>query len=204
MPPRQAESAHNGPGIERITERIPQMPVQIIRTYGDPCLKATSEPVGEVDDKTRALIRDMADTLYEKSHHIGLAASQVGVNVRLFVMDIDWISGEDADHNLQVFLNPEITWESEEDEGATEGCLSLPGIEAEIFRPSSVRLRYQDEDGKFHERRMTDLEARCAQHEMDHLNGKLFVDRLPFVRRRLLAGKLSALKKRQRRSSSPA
>ncbi len=177
------------------------MPVLPIRTYGDPCLKVISAPVDGIDDNIKQLISDMTDTLYQESHHIGLAAPQVGVNTRLFLIDIDWIDdgpdGQAAQRNLQIFINPEIIWESEEDDHMSEGCLSLPGIEGEVYRPLGVKMRYLDENGLEHERSVEGLEARCILHELDHLDGKLFIDRMPFMRRQLLAGKLSALKRKQ-------
>ena len=173
------------------------MPVLPVKIYGDPCLKAKSEPIKEITSKIKELIEDMGDTMYER-RGIGLAASQLGVNLRLFVMDTDWTDkdeGEDTGRrNLRVFINPEITWESEDDGPYSEGCLSVPGIEADVYRPLSVRLRWMDEMGKMHEEQLEELDARCAQHEFDHLNGILFVDRLPFAKRTLLAGKLRKLK----------
>ena len=179
------------------------MAILPIRIYGDKCLKEISKPIEEIDEGTRTLISNMADTLYQKSHHIGLAAPQVGVNLRVFMMDVDWIKeSTNAERNLQVFINPEILQESEEDEPYPEGCLSLPGIDRDVYRPKEISIRYTDEKGQTHERDLDKLEARCAQHELDHLNGMLFVDRLPFVQRSLLAGKLGRLKKRQRRDST--
>ena len=174
---------------------MPRLP---IRTYGDPCLRVASHAVEAFDADLEQLIGDMRDTLYAEAHHIGLAAPQVGVNARLFMMDVDWVNDEDgkAQRNLQVFVNPEVVWESETDTSMSEGCLSLPDIEGDVYRPEEVKIRYSDPAGKQHERRLTGLEARCAQHELDHLNGVLFVDRMPFVRRRMLAGKLSRLKQK--------
>jgi peptide deformylase len=176
------------------------MSLPTIRTYGDPCLKVVSEPIGAVDAPLRALIDAMQELMYA-SKGVGLAAPQVGENVRLFVIDVDWVDREDGQEqgqrNLKVFINPEITWESPEDASVSEGCLSVPGIESNVYRPVRVRMRYLDENGAAHEREMADLEARCVQHELDHLDGVLFVDRIPFVRRQMLAGKLSILKKRQ-------
>jgi peptide deformylase len=186
------------------------MPVQPIRIYGDPCLKRTSEPVVEFGDALRALIANMTDTLYHRPHHVGLAAPQIGVNLRVFVMDVDWVESDSRKksatpphRNLQIFINPEILEESAEDESGQEGCLSLPGIDAEIYRPLSVRVRYQDVDGQTHEITATDFAARCLQHENDHLNGVLFIDHLPMLRRQLLAGKLARLKKQQQAGQIP-
>ncbi len=181
------------------------MPVKPIRIYGDPCLKRKSDPVEEFGDALRELMADMTDTLYYRPHHVGLAAPQIGVNKRLFVMDVDWVENDSRKksdtpphRNLQVFINPEILEESAEDESGPEGCLSLPGIDADIYRPCKVRVRYRDVEGREHEITATDFAARCIQHENDHLNGVLFIDHLPLLRRQLLAGKLARLKKQQR------
>jgi len=168
-----------------------------IRAYGESCLREQSVPVREINDEVRRLIHDMADTMYA-AKGVGLAASQIGVNARLFVSDTDYVrdeNGDTANRHLKVFVNPEITWESPEDESLAEGCLSVPGIEGEVYRSVSVKLRYLDENGAEHERLVEGMEARCVQHEIDHVNGVLFIDRLPILRRRLLAGKLNSLKR---------
>jgi peptide deformylase len=189
----------------------PVMAVQPIRIYGDPCLKRVSDPVEEFGDALRELIADMTDTLYHRPHHVGLAAPQIGVNQRVFVMDVDWVESDPRKksntpprRNLQVFINPEILEESAEDENGPEGCLSLPGIDGEIYRPLKVRVRYRDVQGNEHEISASDFAARCIQHENDHLNGVLFIDHLPLLRRQLLAGKLSRLKKMQQAGEAPA
>jgi peptide deformylase len=174
------------------------MSSQPIRTYGDPCLKAVSKPVEDFDGALHDLIEAMSETLYAEAHHIGLAAPQVGVNQRVFLMDVDWVDLDEdgnAQKNLQVFVNPEIVWQSDEDCSMSEGCLSLPDIEGEVYRPSEVKMRYFDAEGNQKERLLQEMESRCAQHEIDHLDGVLFVDRMPFVRRSMLAGKLNRLKK---------
>ncbi|NQU42475.1 peptide deformylase [bacterium] len=174
------------------------MAIQKIRIYGDPCLKAHAERVEYFDQSLRSLARDMGETMYA-NRGIGLAASQIGVNLRVFVMDLDWVDEENGEQvarrNLRVFANPEIVEEASEDEAIPEACLSLPDLEGEVFRPVWVKLRWQDEAGRFHEEKMEGLRGRCVQHEGDHLDGILFIDRMPFAQRRLLAGKLQALKK---------
>lgn len=177
------------------------MALRNIRIYGDPCLRETAQLVGEVAPETLALAADMLETMYA-AKGIGLAAPQVGEGVRVFVLDVDWVEHEGGpeEHrrNPRVFINPEIAWESAEDGRMLEGCLSLPGIEGDVYRPQEVRVAYTDRKGARRERKLGGLEARCAQHEIDHLNGVLFVDRMPFVRRQMLVGKLNALKKRQK------
>ncbi|HUT23870.1 MAG TPA: peptide deformylase [Sumerlaeia bacterium] len=175
-------------------------PLQI-KIYGDDCLKRISKPVETFDGDLKRLIGNMAETMYE-ARGIGLAAPQVGENVRLLILDVDWIDEEGGEpkeeRNLKVLVNPALAWESVEDSSVMEGCLSLPGIEGEVYRPVAAEIRYQDESGQQHERRVEGMEARCVQHEIDHLDGVLFVDRMPRMRRRLLAGKLNALKKTPR------
>ncbi|MFP4380692.1 MAG: peptide deformylase [Candidatus Sumerlaeia bacterium] len=176
------------------------MAVLKIYTYGAPCLDRESEPIEKIDEEVHKLIDDMAETMYE-SEGIGLAAPQVGVNKRLFVMDTDWAERENGERvgkkNPQAYINPEITWESEVDDAMSEGCLSLPGIEGEVFRPIEVKMRWLDREGREHEEKLDEMMARCVQHERDHLDGILFIKRMPFVKRSLLAGKLRQLKKRQ-------
>jgi peptide deformylase len=172
-----------------------------VRIYGDPCLKEMSTPVEEFGEALSGLVQDMYDTLYH-TRGIGLAAAQVGLNIRLFVMDVEWVDREEEERpeknrkDPRTYINPEIVWEDPQDEATTEGCLSLPGLEGEVYRPVSIRAKWLDENGQAHEETMTDLKARCFQHELDHLNGVLFIDRMPFIKRRLLAGKLSNLKKK--------
>jgi peptide deformylase len=177
------------------------MAIRNIHTYGDPCLREKAQAVGEVAPETLALAADMLETMYA-AKGIGLAAPQVGAGVRVFVLDVDWVEHEGGPEkhqpNPRVFIDPEITWESAEDIRMSEGCLSLPGIEGDVFRPQEVKVAYTDRKGARRERKLAGLEARCVQHEIDHLNGVLFVDRMPFVRRQMLAGKLSTLKKRQK------
>ncbi len=169
-----------------------------VRTYGDPVLREKAAPVEEYDYELRALAQAMGETMYDLKG-IGLAAPQVGFSRRLVVVDVDWIGHDDDQvppaRHLRIFVNPEIVSESEEDESMIEGCLSLPGIEGEVFRPVKVRVKYFDLAGNEHEDDMDGLLARCVQHEMDHLDGTLFVDRMPFLKRKGIAGALNKLKK---------
>ena len=175
-----------------------------IRIYGDPVLKEKAAPIELIDPEVAELAAAMADTMYESSG-IGLAAPQVGVSRRLVVVDVDWASREreesgrrapaNAPRNLRVYVNPLIVWESDEDCSMTEGCLSIPGVEGEVYRPAEVRVRYQDLQGIEHEEAMEDLLARCIQHEIDHLDGILFPDRMPFLKRTRIAGQLNRLKR---------
>jgi peptide deformylase len=142
-------------------------------------LKQKSQPVAAVDDALRALMDDMLETMYE-APGIGLAAIQVGVPKRVIVMDI--ARGEEP-KAPRYFVNPEIVWASEETAPYEEGCLSVPEIYDEVERPAKVRLRYLGYDGKPVEEEAEGLFAVCIQHEIDHLNGVLFIDHLSRLKR---------------------
>ena len=176
----------------------------------DPRLKQVSKPVDTFDDQLRILVDDMFETMYD-APGIGLAAIQVGVPLRVLVIDLQ---PEDPDaepvacdhdghhHHHQptkreprVFINPEILDPSEEHTLYTEGCLSVPEIYAEVERPSRIRARWQDLDGKVHEEEMDGLLATCLQHEMDHLEGILFIDHLSRLKRGMALKKLEKLRK---------
>jgi len=182
------------------------MPAMKIRIYGDPVLKLKAEEVSQVDPQLKELADSMADTMYEASG-IGLAAPQVGVSKRMVVVDVDYASEEREKgstrkpsgnvRNLRVYVNPVITWESNDDAPMDEGCLSIPGVEGEVYRPTKVRVKYQDLTGEQHEEQMEDLLGRCIQHEIDHLDGILFPDRMPFLKRARIAGQLNKLKREQ-------
>jgi peptide deformylase len=158
------------------------MAVRPILTVADSAsiLKQVSEPVeGGVTDELRALMDDMLDTMYA-APGIGLAAIQVGVPKRIIVMDLAR-EGEPAQPRF--FVNPEILWASDETQLCEEGCLSVPDIFDEVERPTRVRIRYLDYDGKAVEEDAEDLYAVCVQHEMDHLQGILFIDYLSRLKR---------------------
>lgn len=142
-------------------------------------LKQTSKPVTGVDDALRALMDDMLETMYA-APGIGLAAIQVGVPKRVIVMDI---SGKDEEPAPRYFVNPEIVWASEELATYEEGCLSVPEIYDEVDRPARVRLKYLNYQGQEIEEEADGLFATCIQHEMDHLNGVLFIDHLSRLKR---------------------
>lgn len=148
------------------------MPLLPILQYPDPRLHKVAKPVAVVDDRIRALVRDMAETMYD-APGIGLAATQIDVHKRVVVIDVS----EDNKH-LQVFINPEIVWASSECKTYEEGCLSVPGVYDEIERPARVKVRAIDEHGKAFEIEADGLLAVCIQHEIDHLDGKVFVEYL--------------------------
>lgn len=158
----------------------------------DPRLRRISEPVAEVTDEIRALIADMFETMYA-APGIGLAAAQVDRPIRLLVMDLK-DGPPDADgnptRNPRVFINPEILDLSDECSVYNEGCLSVPEQFAEVERPAVIRARWLDEHGKAHDEILDGLTATCLQHEMDHLNGILFIDHLSRLKRSMLLKKL--------------
>ena len=159
------------------------MAVRPILTVADatPVLKQKSAPVERVDDDLRALMDDMLETMYA-APGIGLAAVQVGVPKRVIVMDL---SGREEDKAPQprYFVNPEIVWASEELASYEEGCLSIPEVYDEVERPARVKLRYLNYDGEPVEEDAEGLFAVCIQHEMDHLEGVLFIDHLSRLKR---------------------
>ncbi len=155
------------------------MAVRDIIKLPDKRLRLKSEPVKQIDDGIRALVDDMFETMYA-APGIGLAAIQVGVAKRVVTMDL---SKKEGDHKPQVFINPEITWKSEENGTYEEGCLSIPEYYEEVERPAEVKVKYLDIDGKTHEIKAKGLLATCLQHEIDHTNGVLFIDHLSRLKR---------------------
>jgi peptide deformylase len=161
-----------------------------VLVYGDPVLRRKSTPVEAITPEIRQLAQDMMETMYLEEG-VGLAAPQVGRSIRLLVADAEF---DEETRPARVFINPEIL-ESSGEWKFDEGCLSVPGIRAEIVRPEMIRLRYQDLDGDVHEEEMHEIWARILQHEIDHLDGKLFVDYLSPIKRSLIMKKLKALAK---------
>jgi len=145
----------------------------------DKRLRLKSEPVKQIDTGIRKLVDDMFETIY-KAPGIGLAAIQVGVAKRVITMDL---SKKENDHVPQVFINPEILWQSEERAKFEEGCLSIPDYYEEVERPAEVRVKYLDLAGKKREIDAKGLLATCLQHEIDHINGVLFIDHLSKLKR---------------------
>jgi peptide deformylase len=165
----------------------------------DPRLRTISVPVDQVDEDLRALIADMFDTMYD-APGIGLAAIQVGVAKRLLVMDLQ--EEEDAEgkpvRNPRVFINPELFDPSEEHSVYSEGCLSVPDQYADVERPAVVHARWMDDQGNRHEERLEGLLATCLQHEMDHLEGILFIDHLSRLKRDMVLKKLEKARRANR------
>ncbi|MFV0385108.1 peptide deformylase [Paracoccus sp. (in: a-proteobacteria)] len=167
-----------------------------ILIHPDPRLKKMAEPVARVTPEIEALAADMLATMYD-APGVGLAAPQVGVLKRLFVMDAT--RDPEAEPRPTVLINPEITWTSEEQHTFDEGCLSLPDQYAEVTRPAQVRMRWLGLDGKTHEQDFDGLWATCSQHELDHLNGVLFIDHLSAIKRQMITRKMVKLKRERAR-----
>ena len=155
------------------------MAVRDILILPDKRLRQVSKPVSKVDASLRKLVEDMFETMYD-APGIGLAAIQIGEPRRVVTMDL---SKKDDEKAPQVFINPEIVAESNEKSTHEEGCLSIPEYYEEVERPASVTVRYMDLDGKKQEVEATGLLATCLQHEIDHLNGVLFIDHLSKLKR---------------------
>jgi len=157
--------------------------------YGDPVLKKQAEPIKKGEPGLDELIRDMYETM-ENAHGIGLAAPQIGKPVRLFVVDASALDDENVKNFKQVFINPEILDEGDEEWKYEEGCLSIPGIKEDVFRPKVINLKYQDENFQPHTEKFDGIKARIIQHEYDHLEGVLFTEHLSAFKKSLLRGKL--------------
>ena len=166
------------------------MAVLEICTFPNPVLKQKSRPIQKIDPKILQLVQDMAETMYS-APGVGLAAPQVGHSLRLAVIDV---TPADGPKKLLVLINPEIV-ESWDEWEYDEGCLSVPGVSAEIVRPEGVRVRFLDDEGRLQEEEFHRLWSRVLQHEIDHLDGRLFVDYLSPMRRALLLKKLKELAK---------
>ncbi len=177
------------------------MALREVLQFPDARLKRKSEPVGEITDEIRALAQDMIEVMYDEPG-IGLAAPQVGEAIRLVVMDTGW-NEEGGEKDPRVMVNPEIvqregtlTW--------TEGCLSVPDFQAEVERAARVVVRYTDLDGTAHEEDVTELRAVCFQHEIDHLDGVLFIDRISRLKRSLYVQKRKKALVREREEAPAA
>ena len=162
----------------------------------DPRLRLVSKPVDEVDDGVRQFVADMFDTMYA-ANGIGLAAIQVGVDQRILVIDLQADEDEEGKpiRAPKAYINPEILSASDELSTYNEGCLSIPDQYAEVRRPARCRVRWLDETGASHEEELDGLLATCMQHEIDHLNGVLFIDHVSRLKRDMLMRKLNKIRK---------
>lgn len=159
----------------------------------DAKLRLVSEPVKEITDEIRKLADDMLETMYD-APGVGLAAIQIGVPLRIVTMDVSKTEGE---RYPMVLINPEILWASEEKRVYEEGCLSIPEYYEEVERPDRVRFRYMNLQGETIEQEADDLMATCVQHEIDHLNGVLFIDHLSKLKRDRVMTKFKKAAKRE-------
>ena len=163
--------------------------------YPHPVLKQKAEKVDGVDDEMRKVLDDMLETMYAENG-CGLAAPQVGVSKRVVVIDI---AHEGEEPNPLYMVNPEIIWRSEEKEVCEEGCLSLPTLRAEVERPASVRIKYLDYNGDECELCAEDFLAVAVQHELDHLDGVLYIDHVSRLKRQMLIKKLNKIRSEAKR-----
>jgi peptide deformylase len=165
----------------------------------DPRLRQISSPVEEVNDEVRALIADMFETMYA-APGIGLAAIQIGVPRRLLVIDLQEPEEEEGEpvRDPRVFINPEILTHSQVELPYQEGCLSVPDQYAEVARPDRIRARWLDGEGVAHEEDVEGLLAICLQHEMDHLEGILFIDHLSRLKREMILRRVAKLRREQK------
>jgi peptide deformylase len=166
------------------------MALREILEYPDPRLREVAKPVARVDDEIRRLVEDMAETMYA-APGVGLAAPQLGIGLRIFVIDT---ATEDEPSDLRVFINPEII-EADGTQNWNEGCLSFPGVSEEIKRAERVKVRALGSDGKSFELEATGLLSVAIQHENDHLNGVLMIDKLSALKKRMMGRKLAKGKK---------
>jgi peptide deformylase len=162
------------------------MAIRPIIEAPDPRLKTVSTAVEKVDDEIRRLVADMFESMYE-ADGIGLAAIQIGVPKRVIVMDLDQ---KDGRNDPRAYINPKITWRSEEMATFEEGCLSVPEMYEEVERPARIKAEFLDKDGAKHEIEADGMLATCLQHEMDHLEGILFIDHLSRLKRGIVLRKL--------------
>ena len=169
------------------------MAIHEIIKIPDKRLRTVSEPVKKVDAGIRKLVDDMFETMYE-APGIGLAAIQIGVPKRVVTMDL---SKKEDEQQPRVFINPELVWTSDNKATREEGCLSIPDYYEEVERPAEVKVKYLDLDGKSHEITAKGLLATCLQHEIDHINGVLFIDHISRLKRNLVIKKFTKAAKKE-------
>lgn len=167
------------------------MAIRDIVLMGDPVLRRPGEEVTVFDEELQELVQDMFETMYH-ADGIGLAAPQIGLSRRIIVVDLR--AQEDEEPRRVAVVNPVVSWQSEEVEKQTEGCLSIPGLEEVVKRPASVRVEGRDPEGKELVVEADGLFARALQHEIDHVNGILFVDRVSPLKRKMLLKKWKKLR----------
>lgn len=181
------------PELESIGENA--MAIKPIITLPDKRLRVMSQPVASIDKEVRRLMDDMLETMYD-APGIGLAAIQIAVPKRVVVLDVARREDETAKPNPLFLANPEILWTSEELSSMEEGCLSIPEYREEVFRPAKIKFGYLDQMGRRQEMDAEGLLATCVQHEIDHLNGVLFIDHISRLKRERFLKKLTKTAKR--------
>lgn len=169
-----------------------------LRYYDDPVLRQKAQPITEITPEIIALSQDMIDTMIHAHNGVGLAAPQVGKLIRIFIIRDEFIEpdGRWSFGPPEVMINPQISEPSSEIATMSEGCLSIPGLHADVKRPSTIKIRYQKLDGQFVEETVSSFRARVIMHENDHLNGVLFIDRLSPKERSRIEPHLQAIKKK--------
>jgi len=167
-----------------------------VYVYGSPILRRVSVDVDKDYEGLQTFMDDLWETMY-KSDGIGLAAPQIGKSIRMFVIDASPLVEDDPEmiNFKKIFINAKITERTDDQWASTEGCLSIPNIREEVYRPTKVRIEYYDENWVFHDEYFDGIPARIIQHEYDHLEGLLFIDKISPLRRRLIMGKLTAISK---------
>ncbi len=168
------------------------MTIREIKFVPETCLREKCAPIEDINDEIRKLADDMLETMYD-APGIGLAASQIGVLKRMFVLDVAERESEEDQHvekEPMVFINPEITWSSEEKNTYQEGCLSIPGVYEDVERPAKIRVSFLNIEGEKQELEASGILATCIQHELDHLNGVLFIDYLSRLKRERIVKKM--------------
>jgi peptide deformylase len=172
------------------------MAIRPILVHPDPRLRKPAAPVEAVDQGVRELAADMLATMYD-APGIGLAATQLGLMKQIFVMDC---AGKDEEPEPMVLINPEVVWRSDETATSEEGCLSIPEVYEDVTRPARVRVRWLGLDGEPHEAEFAERRAVCVQHEIDHLQGRLFIDYLSPVKRAMITARMKKLKREKARA----
>lgn len=162
-----------------------------ILEYPHPVLKKKAEQIKQIDGDIKNILSNMLETMYN-APGIGLAAPQIGISKRMIVLDVSENKNEPY-----LMINPEIIWESEDENICQEGCLSVPEQYADVIRPSKIKVKYQDMTGKEQELKAEGLLATCIQHEIDHLDGVLFIDHISRIKRNMLIKKLKNAQKQR-------
>ena len=164
--------------------------------YGHPVLRKTAKDINKNHEGLNDLVKSMFETMYE-SEGVGLAAPQIGKSIRLFVIDASPLAEDDSSLKAfkQVFINAKITNRKGSEWAFTEGCLSIPNIREDVYRPQTITIKYRDLEWNEHEETFDNIKARIIQHEYDHIEGILFTDRLASLKKRLLKSRLTAITK---------